>query len=165
MIRGIKFNKYITTEYVVLNIYILEYYNADDRSIEALFYRQAYIVEGLKTKILVDINIITSENINLIIFERTDYIDSCYITFELSISSSRSFIRRDILLKKLISVLAYSYMIISIKYIDLLSEDNFIFKSFNKCLVALFASIVDLFFYIVLARNDIDELVQLSSKI
>ena len=43
------------------------------------------MVNNLKVKIFIDINILTCENIDLIIFTRIDYINNYYISFNLNI--------------------------------------------------------------------------------
>ena len=69
---------------------------------------------------LIKIDILTSEDIDLIIFIRTSYISSYYTTFKLSVLSLlRRFIKQKVILKKLISILVYSHIIVSIKYLDL----------------------------------------------
>ena len=113
---------------------------------------------------LININIITSKNINLIIFKKINYINSYYIIFKLLISLLRPFIKRDVVLKNLILILIYSYIIIRIKYIKLFDKDNFIFKSSSDYLVTLFVAIIDLSFYAILARNNIDKLILLLRK-
>ena len=53
-----------------------------------------FVVDNLKIKILIDINIFNIENIDFVIFARIDYIDNCNITFEfIVISLSRFFIK------------------------------------------------------------------------
>ena len=114
---------------------------------------------------LININIIASKNIDLIIFKKTNYINSYYIIFKLLISLLRAFIKRDVVLKNSILILVYSYIAIRIKYIKLFNKDNFIFKSSSDYLVALFIAIIDLSFYTVLARNNINKLILLFRKI
>ena len=92
MIRNIKFNQYIIIEYINFNIYILNYNN--DRSIKILFKHIIFVVNNLKTKMLIDINIFDIENIDFIISARIDYIDNYNIIFKfIIISLSRPFIK------------------------------------------------------------------------
>ena len=85
IIREIKLNRYITIKYVNLDIYILEYYNIDNRSIKALLKYMTFIVNNLKIKIFIDIDILAYKDINLVIFTRIDYIDNFYISFNFNI--------------------------------------------------------------------------------
>ena len=51
-----------------------------------------------------------------------------------------------------------------IKYYKL-SFNNYIFKLINKYLVALFAFLVNLFFYAILVYNNLNKLIYLSKKL
>ena len=52
------------------------------------------MINNLKIKIFIDINIFICEDIDLIIFTRINHINNCYILFNLNvISSIRSFIK------------------------------------------------------------------------
>ena len=62
------------------------------------------------------------------------------------------------------SILAKTYIIISIKHYKL-SFNNYIFKLIDKYLVALFAFLVNLFFYTILVYNDLNKLIYLSKKL
>ena len=77
----------------------------------------------------------------------------------------RLFIKYNVVIEKLILVLAYSYIVILIKYIKLLIRDNFIFESTKGYLVVLFTLVIDLSFYIVLVRNNSNKSINLSSKL
>ena len=58
------------------------------------------------------------------------------------------------MLKKLVLILAYSRIVLSIIYVNLLARNNFLFKSVKGYLVALFALVVNNSFYAILVRND-----------
>ena len=63
-IRGIGSNYYTTREYVLLEIYLpSKYYSKDVRT---KLTREAYLIDGLKVKILLGTNIIGPEKINII---------------------------------------------------------------------------------------------------
>lgn len=68
------------------------------------------------------------------------------------------------MLKKSISILIYFHIIILIEYIDLYSEDNFLFKSVKKYSITLYTIVINSLFYVVLARNDLDRLIYLSKR-
>ena len=93
VVREIGSNKHITTEFVNLDLYISEYYDVDDRSVKALFRCQAFIVNNLRAKMLIEMNILDPKNIDLIISTRIEHIESCFTVFELNVkSSTRAFI-------------------------------------------------------------------------
>ena len=68
-----------------MDIYVLQYYNIDNRFIKALFKYIAFIINNLKVKMFININILICENIDLAIFTRIDYINNYYILFNLNI--------------------------------------------------------------------------------
>ena len=94
IIREINSNRYIIAKYINLDIYILNYYNVDNKFVKALFKHIIFIINNLKVKIFININILICENIDLIIFMRINYINNCYILFNLNIILSiRLFIK------------------------------------------------------------------------
>ena len=102
-------------------------------------------------------NIFIFEDIDLIIFIRIGYIDSCKITFILLIISLiKPLIKQLIIFKKLIIILIYFYMIVLTKYILLFIGDNFIYELIEGYPVILFIIVVNSFFYVILIRNDFD---------
>lgn len=72
-IRGIGFNKYLTSNYALVFIYILNI-DAFGNRIKTLITRKIYIVNNLKTKILISINIISLKFINIFIIKKKVYI-------------------------------------------------------------------------------------------
>ena len=114
---------------------------------------------------LIEINILDSKNINLIISTRIEHIESCFTVFELNMKSSiRVFIQQSVMLDKSITISAYSQITISIALIKL-SFDNYVFKSVDKCSIALFAVVVNLSFYAVLTRNNFDKSIHLLKRL
>ena len=68
------------------------------------------------------------------------------------------------MLKKLVSILIKIYIIISIKHYKL-SSSNYIFKLIDKYSVALFAFLVNLFFYAILVYNNLNKSIYLLKKL
>ena len=94
IIREIKLNRYIMIKYINLDIYILKYYNIDNKFIKVLFKYIIFIINNLKIKIFININIFIYKDIDLIIFTRINYIDNYYILFNFNIILFiRSFIK------------------------------------------------------------------------
>ena len=60
---------------------------------KALIKRKTFIINNLRVKILIEIDILTFKDINLIISTYSNYIDSYRIKFKLIIISSKSFIK------------------------------------------------------------------------
>ena len=94
IIRGIESNRYITTEYINLDIYISSHHSSDSRPIKVLLKHIAFVIDNLRAKILISIDILAAEDVNLIIFTYINFIDSYNTTFQLTITLSiRFFIR------------------------------------------------------------------------
>ena len=94
VIREIKSNRYITIEYINLDIYILNHHDIDNKLVKALLKYITFIINNLKAKMLININILAFENINLNILKRIGHIDNYYISFNFNITPpARSFVK------------------------------------------------------------------------
>ena len=166
VVRGIGANKHTTSEYVNLNVYIPGHHATDRRPVEAFLRRPAYVVDGLRAKMLIGMDVMTPESVDLVISKEIGYIGSCRTTFELTIAPpARPFLRRDVLLASPIRIPAHANMAVPICHVDLPAGDDFIFEPATDCPIALFASVVDSSFHAVLARNDSDVPVELPGKL
>ena len=85
IIYEINLNRYIIAKYINLDIYVLNYYNVNNKFVKVLLKYIIFIINNLRIKIFININILIYENIDLIIFTRIDYIDNYYILFNLNI--------------------------------------------------------------------------------
>ena len=149
-----------------MEIYIPGYYATNRRPIEALLRYPIYIVDSLKAKILIGIDIIIPKDIDLVISSKIGYISSYRTNFKLTITPLiRPFLKRDVLLGAPISIPVRLNIAILINYINLPTRDNFIFKPTPDYLVALFTLLVDSFFYTIIVRNDLDSLIELPRKL
>ena len=165
VVRGIGSNQHTTAEYVNLNIYVPGSHDADGRPVQALLKRPAFIVDDLRAKMLIGMDILASEHIDLVISTRTGHIGSCATNFQLTVAPpSRPFVKHDVIVGKSVSIPAHSHMAIPIERIELPAGDDYMFEPANGCPVALFAAVVDSSFHAVLARNDSDKPIDLPSK-
>ena len=162
VVRGIGSSHHSTTEYVNLDIYVPGRHNG--RTVDALIQRPAFVVDNLRAKMLIGMDVLAAEDIDLTISTRTGHIGSCRTTFDLTITPTRPFIKQDVMLKKPVTIPAKSHFAIPIEGHDLPSGD-FMFEPANGCPVALFASLVDSSFHAVLARNDSDQPISLPKNL
>ena len=88
VIREIKSNRYIIVKYINLDIYVLDYYDIDDKLVKVLFKYITFMVNNLKIKMLIGINILTFEDINLNISKRINRINNYCISFNFNVISS-----------------------------------------------------------------------------
>lgn len=70
-VRGIGSDKHMTSEYVIVPIYLV----GDD--VEAVVTREAHLVDGLCAKMLVGMDIMGPEQIDIITLKKQDVIGSC----------------------------------------------------------------------------------------
>ena len=63
MIRKIEMIRYLTNEFVILNIYISELINNEIEMIEIIV--KVHLIHNLKVKLLVDVDVLDSEEINI----------------------------------------------------------------------------------------------------
>ena len=63
MIREIEIIKYLTNEFIILNIYISELINDKIEMIEIIV--KIYLVHNFKIKLLVDVDVLDSEKMNI----------------------------------------------------------------------------------------------------
>ena len=165
MVRGIGSNQHTTAEYVDLDMYIPGRHDDDGRPVEALLRCQAFVVNDLRAKMLVGMDILATEDIDLIISTRSGYIGSCRTTFDLTIAAPpRSFIKQNVMLEKSISIPARSHMAVPIERV-ILPPGDYMFEPTHGCSVALFAAVVDSSFHAVLARNDSEQAVLLPKRL
>ena len=161
--RDIEFNQHIIVEYVNFSIHVSGYNN--NRPIEVLFKHMVFVVNNLRARMLIDMNIFDIENIDFVISARINYIGNCNITFELIVTPlSRSFIKQKIKLQAPIFILTRLYMVVSIEQIILSIEDNFLFEFVKDCSIALFVFVINSSFHVVLIRNDSNQPVYFSKK-
>lgn len=138
------------TKYINLNINIPGHYDIDGKAIEALLKHQTFVVDNLRAKILIKID---------------GHIGSCSTSFELSVAPlTRPFVKQGVVLEKLILVPSHAQMAVLVASLNLPSS-NYMFEPVNGCPVALFATLVDSLFHVVLAHNDFDQPVHLPSKL
>ena len=165
VVRGIGSNQHTTAEYVNLNIYVPGSHDADGRPVEALLKHPAFVVDDLRAKMLIGMDILGSEDIDLVISTRTGHIGSCRTTVQLTVvPPPRPLINHDVTVGKSISIPAHSHIAVPIDPLDLPAGNDFLFEPAKGCPVALFASIVDSSFHAVLARNDSDKPIDLPNK-
>ena len=165
IIREIESNQHITTKYVNLNMYIFDRYDVDAKFVKALLKCQIFIINSFRIKMLINMNVLAVEDIDLIIIMRKRHIDNCYIIFEFTItSSSRSFIKQNVMLEKSISISTRFHITMPIEHVKLFFK-NYIFESINECPIVLFAAMINFSFYAILIRNDFEQAIQLFRKL
>ena len=126
-IKKIDINKYIIFVYIIFRIYLPG--RKGTKAVNIYIIREIYIIEDLKAKIFIGVNIIRPENINISIFRKEIYIDFCGIIINLTIKfRSVTLIYKFIFFKKNIIIPARNLLLIIIQYISVLNNKNFLFE-------------------------------------
>ena len=66
---------------------------------KALLKHQTFVINNLRVKMLIEMNVLAFKDIDLIISTRSDYIDSCRIKFKLVVTSLERLICWNLLRK------------------------------------------------------------------
>ena len=91
-------------------------------------YRELYIIDNLRIKILIKNNIIKFKEIVINIINKKVRINNYSITINIIARSRDEFIRRKIYIKVSIFVSSHSEIMLLIKKINLSNNRNFLFK-------------------------------------
>ena len=159
LVRGIDSNYYSINEYILLEIYLLGKRNNKD--IRAKITREAYLIDDLKIKILLSTDVINLEKINIIILRNKIYIRSYNTTISIDLKPrSRDVIIKLVIANKKITLSPYSQIIIPVYYTVLPDDRDFLFKpKYYIEIISLYIYLVNDFFYLIIARNNIDNLI------
>ncbi len=153
-VRGIGATRHLTNEYVVLDLYI--HGEIPGQGIAtAHLQREAHVVDNLKAKLLLEVDILTPEGMRLDFQERRLIIHSCKsLNTPLSITARDNVrLRRSVRTKKRQLVAPHSVTHISIKLKDIPEDRDF---DFEPQYPGTYAHIIDAESLFVLVRNDGD---------
>ena len=126
-IRKLNIKKYDICEYIIIFIYI---FNENENNNVALIRREIHIVDDLFVKAFIDINIIKFKTIVLNINKNLIIIKS-YNSFQIPMFIIIKDLKINVIIvnKTRYVISTYFFLIVSIKHIDLLSDQDLIFKS------------------------------------
>ena len=145
-------------EYIVVSVYFKSKYN--DKSTIVKVNIKIYLINDLKTRLLIDVNIINSKNITLNFLKNYLIIESCQdfeiiIKFKIRLNLNT---RRIIRVKKtFILILEQLVNIFVIYHKTLLNDRDFLFES--QCSIDIrqnddiYTYVVDASFYMIQIRN------------
>ncbi len=155
-VREIGSDKHMTSEYVVVPIYLLGK-SVNGKPVEATFTREAHLVEGLKAKMLVGMNIMGPEQIDLITSKGQAVIGSCGdANISIEIRSKSSPVKRTIHARRAMVIPPHSKQPISIHHVRGLPERDFLFEP-GPTAFTQYAHMVDSICSAILAQNDSDQ--------
>ena len=165
IIRNIGTDKYIIFLYAIFIIYFPGK-NINSFRIYIYITREIHIVKNLKIKIFIRINIFGLELIDIFVSKNNLYINLYEINIFIIIKTrSINSVRRIVYAKLELIIAPNSSIIISIYYINVPVDRDFLFKLFYSLYLSFYAYLVDYNIYYVLIKNKTSEFIQIPRNI
>lgn len=160
-VRDIDVSTHETKKYIDIFIYLS---SRNDSNKMTCIKREMHIVENLKAKMLIEIDILRLEDITLNVSNKLTRIDSCEnMKVALKIHQRDSFVRRTIISRFVEIISSEEQTKIKIAMFKSLSKDrDFIFESSSNVDVSLYAHLVDAYTTEILVQNDFAAYVNIS---
>ena len=163
-VRRVRLNHHETSEYITQKIY-LPVTNNDDNSILIYLYRELYIINNLRAKILIRNNIIGPKNIIIDVVNKQARIKSCNAISTITTKPREEYIRKRILAKDLTIISLKSEKILATRSVNLLLDRDFIFKPTKQVNLTIFTYLIDYKISAILIRNDSNSSIQIFKKL
>lgn len=161
-VRGIGTSKHETDEYVTEPLYFPATNTAGDNII-ACVRRELHIVEDLRINILIDNDIIESEDITLDVVKGSAYISDCQATIVISSRQRGQCIRRILHANTTTIILARTQRMVPV-HLSLSQNRDFIFEYSAHSKLSLFTHLVDHEIKGILVQNESTLPVQISKN-
>jgi hypothetical protein len=160
-VRGLKINKHETFEYIIVIIFFVE--KVQKKLTRELIRREVHLMNDLKANMLIDNDILESEEIFIDEVNSKATIASCnnmIISIEIRTLVKRM-INKTLHARKFIVISSHSIIIISIHRSNLSLTRDFLFESFNLN-VFMYAHIIDTIIDVVMTKNDFSQSIKIS---
>ena len=160
--RDLDISQHQNLDYAILSMYFDDVKN--DNFVKALIRREVHLVDNLKINMLIENDVIVSEDVVFDLVKKQALIDNCEVTIAFDVRSRVSHAQqRSIHVKKVIVLSSRNQMIISIHHLvdELLVSRDFLFE-FDDSNLILYAHIIDVDIKIVLIINDSNTTVKIS---
>jgi len=156
MIRLIGSDKHMTSEYVIVPIHLAG--TANQQDVEAVVTREAHLVDGLRAKMLVGMDIMGPEQIDIITSKKQAVIGSCEDTIiPIEVHPQSRPTKRTIHAKSNLVIPPHTEQAIPVHHIRHLPERDFLFEPGDSPNLALYAHMVDSSLSAIMARNETDQ--------
>ncbi len=132
--------KYCTNKYAIVFIFFSKIKNR--KQAFAKITREIYLIDNLKTNILIKNNFIDFEKIVINIISKFVYIKSCVVIVNLKIKTTCTIVYKQVYVKKAINVSSKLKITILIHYIFISNNRNFLFE-LNKLNLSLYVYFVN----------------------
>ena len=159
--REIKNNIYIINNYIIYEIYLFNEKNKNKRIvIIKTISRKIYLINKLVINILLENNILISKEINFLFLKKIAYIDNYNVNISIEVHSKESLIKRVINSKKILIVLLYLNVTVTIYYLNFFDRD-FVFKSRENSILSLYIKLINKNIKIILIKNNSNKLIKI----
>jgi hypothetical protein len=161
-VRKVSEVTHTTKEYILVSIYFSKTSDSN-KSVLIKIVREIHIIENLKANMLIENDVLDSEEFVLDVSNKSVYIKSCNIIIELKIRSRETFFRKNVVVESIITISSRQEQRISVNMS--LSEDrDFLFTFFKNAIVTLYYHLVNAKTTMIIARNESEEIKKLSAK-
>ena len=154
-VRGLGSAKHQTDEYVILPIYFLgKSKNSRDITTKTAP-REVHLVNELKAKMLVGMDIMKPEGIDILSSHTVASISSCKVKVPIKLKPKGRAVRQSVHTKQSVTVPPHSQILISIHFTNPLPKSrDFLFEPDDESLLSLYTHLVDSSLSAVLAKNE-----------
>ena len=150
-IRDLSTNRHQTWKYAVCDIYLSK--SKNDKNVISLIQREVHLVNNLKVNMLIDNDIIDSEQFIIDMKIKQTTIENIDVSISIEVKSTKTSLQRLIHLKKIVIISSHIEMIISVHNVNLSVSRDFLFESENSKLV-MYVHLIDVSTTAILIRND-----------
>ena len=117
-------------KYVIVNMHFSEI-DKNKNSVMIKITRETHLIDNLKTNILIKNNCIELKEIAVNDIKRTIYINSCDIIVIADIKTSRIIMQTSVYSRKIVVIFSQFEVTISIHYIIIFDDRDFLFESID----------------------------------
>ena len=157
-VRDLDVDKHMTVEYVILSMYFSDQKN--DNSIRVKITKEIHLIDNLKTNMLFGNNVIESEKIDVNIFKKTIYIESCEVTASLEIRTFKVAVQISIHARKITVIFFRFELVFSMHYTIVSFDRDYLFES-NELKLSLYVHLIDFNTKQIIVRNESNQFVHI----
>ena len=158
-IRDLDVDKHMTIEYIILFMYFFDQKN--DVTIKIKIIREIHLLDNLKINMLLNNDVIESKKIDVNVSNKSTYIDNCEIIDNFEIRTSRSIVQISIHERKITIVFSHNELILSMHYIIVSFDRNYLFES-NEFNFSFYVYLINFTFKHIVVRNKNSQTVHIS---
>ena len=160
-VRGLGSARHQTDEYVILPIYFPGKTKDGQEVTAKTAPREIHLVDELKAKMLVGMDIMKPEGIDVLSSRSVASISSCKVDVPIELKPKGRAVRQPVHAKQSVVVPPRTQMLIPVHFTGPLPDSrDFLFEPDDESLLSLYAHLVDSSMSAVLARNDSDSAIQ-----